>query len=149
MQDTVNLHDRGTYALIFDNAFPLALDVGSSGYIILPAGVLIYVGSALGPGGLAARVGRHLRPLKAIHWHVDRLTSVLPVSAVWVDVSGKRLECQWAEALRRSPGVAIPVAGFGASDCRCPAHLFACDPERLGDLHHALGLPYLMKTGAH
>ncbi len=149
MQDTVNLDGRGTYALILANLSPMALAPGGQVPVILPPGILIYVGSALGPGGLASRVGRHLRHHKTMRWHIDWLTTALPVQAVWVDASGRRLECQWAEILLRSPGVTIPVAGFGSSDCRCQAHLFSCHPGLLTNLHHALGSPGEIKTGAY
>lgn len=106
---------------------PLRLAVGRLGVCELPAGDLVYVGSALGPGGLAARLARHVRPDKRPHWHIDHLTAVLTPEIWRVDASGERLECAWVRDLLALPGASVPVSGFGSSDCRegCQAHLIA------------------------
>jgi Uri superfamily endonuclease len=114
----------GVYALVWRLVSPLRLEVGRLGRVDLPPGWALYVGSAHGPGGLAARVGRHLRAEKRTHWHVDALTGRAPVCAVWAVESARRLECAWAGAIMGLAGVSIPVPGFGSSDCRCPTHLF-------------------------
>lgn len=41
----------------------------------------------------------------------------------WVANGPERLEHRWAQALGRLPGAAWPLERFGASDCRCRAHL--------------------------
>jgi len=81
------------------------------------------VGSALGPGGLAARVAHHARRSTSPHWHVDYLRRRAELVAVWHRAGAVRREHEWAAALMRLPGATVPVASFGASDCRCPAHL--------------------------
>jgi Uri superfamily endonuclease len=113
----------GSYILLLYLEAPTTICAGRLGALPLPAGWYAYTGSALGPGGLRARVGRHLRADKKRHWHIDALTAAAPVMAVWAVPSPQRLECLWAEALRTLPGVTIPAVGFGASDCGCPAHL--------------------------
>jgi len=40
-------------------------------------GWYVYVGSALGPGGLAAKVGRHLGGRKMCRWHTAYLRAVI------------------------------------------------------------------------
>ncbi len=122
----------GTYALLLRLLRPTVVGVGRLGRFHLAAGWYVYVGSALGPGGLAARVGRHLRREKRLHWHVDYLLAVAPVVAVWYAVGRERRECAWARSLAARPGAILPVRGFGASDCHCPAHLFyfAARPTR-------------------
>lgn len=112
----------GTYLLRFDLAAPLDIEVGRLGTLHLPAGALYYVGSAFGAGGVAARVGRHLRGGGRPHWHIDRLRAAVTVTAAWYAVADRMQEHRWAERLAGLPG-ATPVAGFGASDCRCPSHL--------------------------
>ncbi len=107
---------------------------GRSRTFVLPAGDYLYVGSALGPGGLAARVARHLAAEKALHWDVDFLLAgpERPAVQAWARASPRRgLECRWAAALARAPGTAPVVGtregerravqGFGAGDCarRC------------------------------
>ncbi len=122
--------EPGTYALLIRVAAPLRIQPGRLGSVTLDTGWAVYVGSALGPGGLRARVGRHLRQEKRPHWHIDALTGAAPVVAVWAAVTGERLECRWAAALRDLAGTAIPARGFGASDCQCEAHLLiVADPE--------------------
>ena len=73
------------------------------GKLTLAAGQYAYVGSAHGPGGLRARVGRHLRAEKPLHWHIDYLTAALPVMHVVTVVvtDGARLECYLGEASAR------------------------------------------------
>ncbi len=115
----------GTYALLIRVAEPIEITPGRLGTFQLDSGWYVYVGSALGPGGLAARVGRHLRPAgeKRPCWHIDYLTAQVSVSqVVWV-VGDERRECQWARWLLALPGASAPIPGFGASDCDCPAHL--------------------------
>lgn len=87
----------------------------------LPAGRYLYLGSARGPGGLRARIRRHLRADKRPHWHVDRLTAAARVAAVLAWPEGG--ECSWCAAIR-ARGAEVTLPGFGSSDCRrCPAHL--------------------------
>jgi Uri superfamily endonuclease len=105
--------------------------VGCLGRFPFPAGWYAYVGSARGPGGLAARLARHLRSTKPLRWHVDYLRACAWPAQVWYTVGTRRQECAWARTLARFPGASLPVPRFGASDCRCPAHLiyFAAPPD--------------------
>ncbi len=126
---------RGTYALCVPLDAPLVICAGRLGNIFLDAGRYVYIGSAHGPGGLAARVGRHLRREKRLHWHIDALTAAAPVVEVWWVETTERLECAWMRALLTLPGVSIPAGGFGSSDCACPAHLLGVpDPAAARDL---------------
>ncbi|MCP3952032.1 MAG: GIY-YIG nuclease family protein, partial [Desulfobacterales bacterium] len=65
--------EAGTYALVMRLARPRTIPVGRLGPVIFKPGHYVYTGSALGPGGLAARIGRHLKPSKKFHWHIDYL----------------------------------------------------------------------------
>ncbi len=86
-----------------------------------PAGILAYVGSAAGPGGLGARIGRHFRKGKALRWHVDYLTEVMDVPCA-LALPGAE-EGSLSRILRE---VGVPVArGFGCSDRRADeTHLY-------------------------
>ena len=111
------------------------------GQVTLAAGQYAYVGSAHGPGGLRARVGRHLRADKPLHWHIDYLTAAIPVVHVVALASTARLECTWAKRLLVLNGAAVPAPGFGSSDCRnrCPAHLIRLpDGLNLAEVEEAL-----------
>lgn len=114
----------GTYALLLDVAERGPLRIGRLGEIAFEAGAHLYLGSAFGPGGLAGRLGHHLGPIDRPHWHVDHLRARARVVGVWLTTDARRLECAWATAARALRG-ARPVAGFGASDCRCEAHLYS------------------------
>lgn len=113
----------GTYALALRLAQGQWINVGRLGRFLFPSGFYLYVGSALGPGGLAARLGRHLRREKRLHWHVDYLRVWANLPGAYYVESRERRECSWARLLLDLPGASLPAPGFGASDCRCPAHL--------------------------
>ena len=118
--------DKGVYCLGFRNPACTAR-VGALGEIRFRKGWHVYVGSALGPGGLA-RLQRHLRLAqsrdKRPKWHVDYL-SVSPEFRLRFAVSAatdEPLECTIAQIIAFHGGEGIP--GFGCSDCSCPSHLF-------------------------
>jgi Uri superfamily endonuclease len=115
--------DKGIYCLIFKNP-ACTVTVGALGPVAFAAGWHIYVGSALGSGGLE-RLERHIvlsqNKDKRPKWHVDYL-SVSRFFCLLSTVHAfteERLECRLAAALG---GENIP--GFGASDCDCSSHLF-------------------------
>jgi histidyl-tRNA synthetase len=117
----------GAYVLVIDLAETVAFETAATVSVTLLAGRYGYCGSARGAGGIGARVRRHLRRDKAVHWHVDRLTAAGRVTAVHAAPGGS--ECGLLHRLLAVPGVTIPAAGFGSSDCRrCPAHLVALPP---------------------
>ena len=127
------LPDRpGTYVLILWLAESRVIACGRLWQCYFPSGWYAYVGSALGPGGLAARLGRHLHTTGCFHWHIDYLRAQSQPVEVWYITDPMRRECRWAEALLQLPGAEVTVPRFGASDCRCRAHLahFAYPPER-------------------
>jgi Uri superfamily endonuclease len=114
----------GSYVLIMRLPKPAAVDVGQLGRFAFPPGWYAYAGSALGPGGVAARVRRHRQGSKTVHWHVDYLRAYAEPVAAWYSLGPYRRECRWARALSELPGSSAPAPRFGASDCRCAAHLF-------------------------
>lgn len=91
----------------------------------LPAGAYFYCGSAHGPGGLKARVERHLRKGIKKFWHFDQLKDFIDIRQVWWQLDVLNNECGIAQFIATQEGVSIPMPGFGASDCRngCQAHL--------------------------
>ena len=114
----------GSYILLIGLEQDLEPGISSLPRTRLTAGWYVYAGSARGPGGIAARAGRHLRRDKTQRWHVDRLTAVAGrvLAAPILDLD----ECGIVAALSARPGFSVPIAGFGSSDCRtCAAHLLA------------------------
>lgn len=122
----------GTYALGLRLPRPGALQIGALGFWQFPAGDYVYVGSAWGPGGLAARVGRHLRGDGKPHWHIDTLRPHTSPITVWAAPQVRR-ECDWAAVLLKLPSASVIVPRFGASDCRCAAHLIYVGAQSLGN----------------
>lgn len=122
---------RGTYALILRLSAPQAIEVGRLGLVAFRPGFYAYVGSALGPGGLAARIEHHVRAESRPHWHIDYLRRAAPIVSIWFVESQERLECIWARALGLLSGYDQPARAFGASDCRCDSHLayFESEPD--------------------
>lgn len=113
----------GTYALILQSEVHAVALVGRWGRLDVEPGYYVYVGSALGPGGVGARVARHCRQDKLRHWHIDYLSTHLSSHGVWYCHSRERLEHRWADIFGGMNGMdAIP--GFGSSDCNCLSHLF-------------------------
>lgn len=119
---------------------PMIIRVGRLGHFQFPAGWYAYVGSARGPGGLAARVSRHLRSPKPPRWHVDYLRDYAQPIETWYATGALKRECTWAQTLSGLASASIPAPRFGASDCRCAAHLihFATPPD-LAPFAHAVG----------
>ncbi|MCP4327619.1 MAG: GIY-YIG nuclease family protein [Alphaproteobacteria bacterium] len=114
----------GAYVLAIELRRTLSFATAVTGPVRLPPGRYAYCGSARGPGGLGARIRRHLRRDTRIHWHVDRLTTAGEIVAVVARPGGD--ECALLRDLLARPGVTVPVLRLGATDCRrCPAHLVA------------------------
>ena len=109
---------HGSYALVFDIEVPVENRLGCF------QGRYCYVGSAFGPGGIEARVSRHLRPRKPVQWHIDVLTTSPHFRPIAAYATGESVECRLARAISEILG---GHPGFGASDCRCPTHLFRVD----------------------
>jgi Uri superfamily endonuclease len=114
---------KGTYLLLIRLDRSTALPVGRLGTFPFCKGWYAYAGSALGPGGLQARLARHAREKKRVHWHIDYLLGHACLVQSWQLACPIRLECEWAAALLRLPEACVAVRYFGASDCRCPGHL--------------------------
>ncbi|QSZ67475.1 DUF123 domain-containing protein [Methanofollis aquaemaris] len=141
---------RGIYCLVFQNR-AATLRVGALGEVAFREGWHLYVGSAQGPGGLGARVGRHVRLAEKRdrnpRWHVDRLllSETFVLRGVVCGATEDDLECRLAAAIG---GEAIE--GFGCSDCRCFSHLFyrPDDPfTGVADAFTSIGLdPHIKKT---
>ncbi len=114
----------GTYILWLCLEEPKRLRIGRLGVFTFEPGHYAYVGSAFGPGGIRARVGRHFRHHhKKKRWHIDYLNSVSQPGGAWICYGDVSFEHRWASVLTALSRAWLPAAGFGASDCRCPTHL--------------------------
>jgi Uri superfamily endonuclease len=111
-----------TYQLFIEVSVPVRVSVGRLGSFDFPAGEYVYTGSAR--SNFAARVNRHLSPIKKMHWHIDYLLVAEGVSVREV-LCYADPEC----AVNQLTVGDVVVPGFGSSDCRagCGSHL-----KRLG-----------------
>ncbi len=125
----------GTYALGLHLETERQITVGALGAWLFPEGLYLYVGSAWGPGGLRARVGRHLAGSQTLRWHIDYLRQQAHPVCLWL-AEDTRLECAWASWFAQQASAKIIVPRFGASDCTCTSHLV-----HLGE-HHQVDFPF-------
>lgn len=116
---------KGTYVLLLQLETLLPqLAIGRLGRYDFAAGYYLYVGSAFGAGGLAARLRRHQQRHKARpHWHIDYLRPHTLLREIWSLAATRPLEHAWCRALQAVCGVETPVPGFGASDSQLSTHL--------------------------
>ena len=115
-------HPSGIYVLELQLSRKIHLKAGALQRRILLPGRYFYVGRAM--RGLAARLNRHrVRVKSSPRWHIDYLRSRTRFVAVHVHLTNdSSLECETAGGLLADSG-RIPIPRFGASDCKCPAHL--------------------------
>ena len=114
----------GTYALLLYLPRKTRLQIGKLGAFDFPRGYYVYVGSARAAGGLRARVLRHWRDAKKLHWHIDYLRAAAQPVRVWYSTDARADECVWANSLLRASNARIIAPRFGASDCTCATHLY-------------------------
>ena len=114
----------GTYALLISSATDQLIRIGRLGTLRLKPGYYMYVGSALGSGGVRGRLAHHMRPAERPHWHIDYLRSHTTLEEVRFCYNRKSLEHEWAHCFAMMRGASVPMAGFGSSDCDCESHLF-------------------------
>ncbi len=114
----------GTYILILEAERCARITAGRLGELMLESGWYAYVGSAFGPGGVAARCRHHRNIARRPHWHIDYLRAACALREIWFSHDPRRREHDWAGLLQGSRGARQPFAGFGATDCSCGSHLF-------------------------
>jgi len=120
---------KGIYTLVIKLNKPRTIIVGKLGRISFSARYYVYVGSAF--NGLEARIARHLRKEKKLHWHLDYFLKKARVEEIFYSVTMKHKECAVALGLAKKLS---PIPNFGSSDCRCLSHLyFSSGHDRLGE----------------
>lgn len=122
----------GSYTLLLRMDHSIDLSIGRLGAFPFPPAHYLYFGSAWGPGGLQARLRRHILGASRLHWHIDvlRAAAIFEI-AFYLPASYRsaqpapRLECLWSQIFARLEAAFIPAPGFGSSDCKqgCKAHL--------------------------
>lgn len=112
--------DVGVYIAVFYLPKDRTIQIGRFGRFRFLQGVYFYVGSA--QRNLSARIERHNRKKKTLHWHIDYLSARSHMLGAITIPGLRKLECKLAKKLSSMFELAVP--GFGASDCKCGGHLF-------------------------
>ena len=115
---------KGSYVLLLGLDTERSIPVGKLGYLPFPKAYYAYIGSAM--NGFNARLARHLRAEKKLHWHIDYLLKKAEIDEIIICRSEERLECYLAQALA---GIFSSIPGFGSSDCKCQSHLFLANEK--------------------
>jgi Uri superfamily endonuclease len=114
----------GTYVLVLSSRSTDLIQIGRLSALRLQSGIYVYVGSALWPGGVRARLAHHLKLSRRPHWHIDYLRAHTRVEEICYCLDTRRLEHVWAKRIGLAEGASVPLVGFGSTDCRCESHLF-------------------------
>lgn len=94
------------------------IEIGKLGKFTFKKGLYIYTGSA--KRNIDARIKRHLKKDKKLHWHIDFLTSSPNCKIIKTNKFSQE-EC----ALNQATKGRIIINHFGSSDCKksCISHL--------------------------
>ena len=112
--------DRGDYMIVMYLEQDADIEIGALGSKHFPHGYYVYTGSAR--KNMSARIARHQRKRKRMHWHIDYLRQQCQVTAVIPIRTAADLEHNLAQAVDRI--APWHIRGFGCTDCRCVSHLF-------------------------
>lgn len=117
-------YESGIYLLEIYLEDRKRVEIGARGIFSFPAGYYYYCGSA--QRNLKARIKRHYKKAtaKKMHWHIDYLLAETELISHFTWSREAEDECRLAGYLGQNLGGEILVPGFGASDCKCQAHLF-------------------------
>ncbi len=130
------LANGGAYRLYLLVPRTIVVTVGALGRRRFEPGTYVYIGSA--SRGLRQRVARHVRLATEKqgrrHWHIDALLLHRATRLLRTEALPGEVECRLSHALFSSGTVAVPLAGFGATDCShgCPAHLYRLLQPEIG-----------------
>ncbi|MES0327741.1 MAG: GIY-YIG nuclease family protein, partial [Gammaproteobacteria bacterium] len=117
---------KGTYIVLLKSEQSKNIQIGKLAQLEIRKGYYIYIGSALGPGGVLARLKHHSKISRKPHWHLDYLRAETEFYQAYALLSLDRKECEWAVFMAQLAEVSEPMEGFGSSDCNCNTHLFYC-----------------------
>lgn len=128
------LCDPGCYSLVIHLRRSKSIRVGKLGAALFQKGTYVYTGSAM--NGLGARLNRHMRRQKKLHWHIDYLlaSAHARIEKVILYPPATDQECRQNQRIGALPGASIAIKRFGATDCRrgCMSHLvFFAENSRL------------------
>lgn len=113
---------KGVYTLLLQTDTIQNIRIGALGEKQFVPGWYIYVGSALGSGGLD-RMCRHIRyyheHYRKPKWHIDYLMDKISLEKVIYAETDERMECLLSRSISGDG-----IQNFGCSDCNCETHLY-------------------------
>ncbi|MCE4619237.1 MAG: GIY-YIG nuclease family protein [Desulfurococcales archaeon] len=116
---------KGVYILILGVESDQSLDIGSLGRHRVEKGYYAYIGSAKGPGGIRARLCRHIHRCGRRHWHIDYFRDIAKPIAFTYCCQENASESWLYHILARR--LQPYIRGFGSSDNPgVYSHLFKC-----------------------
>ncbi len=122
---TAQLNNFSTYCLHIQISRKVKIKIGKLGAIEFPKGIYLYCGSAR--SNFDARINRHLKRDKKIHWHIDYLLENKYSKIVKIEKFklSENTECTLLKQYISNNLAEKFAIGFGASDCRngCSTHL--------------------------
>ncbi len=117
---------KGGYIIIIEVSKSILITM-SKRKIRAGPGFYAYIGSAGGPGGLRARLLRHIRKTKKLRWHIDQITSNIYTNIIKIILSTE----VWGKTFENRISLCLSnknldyIKGFGSSDDRnSRSHLF-------------------------
>jgi len=125
------MKNKGCYLLVLFLEREKELQIGKLGKFTFKRGFYCYTGSAL--NNLQARIDRHLKKSKKLHWHIDYLLSEGEVIRVIAVEITEKIECRLNQSVAKIAD-AVPVRKFGSSDCSCFSHLHYFEQNPLSQL---------------
>ncbi|ADI32135.1 GIY-YIG nuclease family protein [Staphylothermus hellenicus] len=121
---------KGYYVLFIKVGKTCRITTRSGRIFNIKPGIYIYLGSALGKGGLYSRIMRHLGKRKKLFWHIDYLLTCRQAEIIdYLIIECSRNKCFDYESFlsRTLTNVLEPIKGFGCSDKpKDLSHLFYC-----------------------
>ncbi len=130
---------KGSYVLLIRLDRDRNIEIGALHFRYFPEGYYCYVGSAMGPGGIEARIERHMREKKKIRWHIDYFLKYAKIEKAYFSEEAGEIEIARIFS-RHFEG----ISGFGASDSPLDSHLFFGEKGEFEAIIAHLGLhPFL------
>ncbi len=110
--------EKGYYILLIKVNRDVNTRIGSLGLIKFRRGFYTYIGSAHGPGGLRARINRHLKKIKKPHWHIDYLlmNEDVFIVAIWCLITKESSQDLESLISRDLNAHFYFIKGFGCTD---------------------------------
>jgi len=120
--------EPGVYIIIIRVGRDISITTRGGKRFTIPSGMYLYIGSAMGKGGIYRRVARHINKPSSLFWHIDYLlhqpsTEILGI-LYKTHEDREDYEARLALAFKE---IFTGIPGFGCSDKpKDYSHLYLC-----------------------